>query len=93
MVCGESSNEFGERLARTLAKIDQSEFEENPDRFRLLAGAAMIELREPTPDMIAAAYEAVRFDENWAINTGCDFRKGVKAMIDAALDNLRGSMD
>ena len=82
-----SSNDFGERLARKLAKIDRNEFDEDPERFRLLARAAMIELQKPTPDMIAAAYEAVRFDEGWAINTGRDFRKGVKAMIDAALDN------
>jgi hypothetical protein len=45
----------------------------------------MTELQKPTPDMISAAYEAVRFDEAWAINTGRDFKKGVKAMIDAAL--------
>ena len=85
LVVAASSNDFGERLARTLAKIDRNEFDEDPERFRLLARTAMIELQQPTPDMIAAAYEAVRFDESWAINTGRDFRKGVKAMIDAAL--------
>ena len=47
----------------------------------------MTELRKPTPDMISAAYEAVRFDESWAINSGRDFKKGVKAMIDAALES------
>ncbi len=31
-----SSNDFVERLARTLAKIDQSEFAENPERFDFL---------------------------------------------------------
>ena len=82
-----SSSDFVERLARTLAKIDQSKFEDDPNRFRLLARAAMSELRKPTPEMISAAYEAVRFDEGWAINTGRDFEKGVEAMIDAALDN------
>jgi hypothetical protein len=82
-----SSNDFVERLARTLAKIDQSEFEENPDRFRILARGAMTELQKPTPEMISAAYEAVRFDESWAINSGRDFKKGVRAMIDAALDS------
>ncbi len=87
MVDAASSNDFVERLARTLAKIDQSEFAENPERFRLLARAAMTELQKPTPDMILAAYEAVRFDEGWAINTGRDFEKSVKAMIDEALDN------
>ena len=87
MVDAASSNDFVERLARTLAKIDQSEFAENPERFRLLARAAMTELQKPTPDMISVAYEAVRFDESWAINSGRDFKRGVKAMIDAALDN------
>ncbi len=87
MVDAASSSDFVERLARTLAKIDQGRFEENPGRFRLLARAAMKELQKPTPEMISAAYEAVRFDESWAINSGRDFKKGVKAMIDAALDN------
>ncbi len=87
MVDAASSNDFMERLARTLAKIDQSEFEENPERFRRLAKGAMTELQKPTPEMISAAYEAVRFDESWAINSGRDFKKGVKAMIDAALDH------
>ncbi len=78
--------DFVERLALTLAKVDQSDFEKDPEH-RLLARAAMTELQKPTPDMISAAYEAVRFDEGWAINTGRDFKKGVKAMIDAALDS------
>ncbi len=81
-----SSNDFVDQLARTLAKIDQCEFEENPERFRLLARGAMTELQKPTPEMISAAYEAVRFDESWAINSGGDFKNGVKAMIDAALE-------
>ena len=89
MLDAASSNDFVERLARTLAKIDQREFEENPERFRLLARGAMTELQKPTPEMISAAYEAVRFDESWAINSGRDFKKGVKAMIDAALDKQR----
>ncbi len=87
MVDGSSSNNFVDRLARTLAKTEQVEFEENPERFRRLARAAMTEFQNPTPKMISAAYEAVRFDEGWAINSGRDFKKGVKAMIDAALDN------
>ena len=87
MVDAASSIDFVERLAGTLAEIDQCKFEDDPNRFRLLARAAMSELRKPTPEMISAAYEAVRFDEGWAINTGRDFEKGVKAMIDAALDD------
>ena len=81
--------DFVERLALTLAKVDECDFEKDAERYRLLARAAMTELQKPTPDMISAAYEAVRFDESWAINSGRDFKKGVKAMIDAALHPAR----
>ena len=84
---GASATDFVERLARTLAKVDESDFEKDPGRYRLLARAAMTELQKPTPEMISAAYEAVRFDEGWAVNSGRDFKRGVKAMIDAALTN------
>ena len=84
---GAAAIDFVGRLARTLAKIDKSDFENSPERYWLLARAAMIELQKPTPEMISAAYEAVRFDEGWAINSGRDFKRGVKAMIDAALAN------
>ncbi len=84
---GAAAINFVERLRRTLAKVDESEFEKDPERYRLLARAAMTELQKPTPDMISAAYEAVRFDEGWAVNSGRDFKRGVKAMIDAALAN------
>ena len=86
---GEAAIDFVERLALTLAKVDESDFEKEPERYRLLARAAMTELQKPTPDMISAAYEAVRFDEGWAVNSGRDFKRGVKAMIDAALAKPR----
>ncbi len=86
---GAAAIDFVERLALTLAKVDESDFEKQPERYRLLARAAMTELQKPTPDMISAAYEAVRFDEGWAINSGRDFKRGVKAMIDAALDSRK----
>jgi hypothetical protein len=35
--------------------------------------------------MIDAAYEAVRFDEDWAIDSRRDFTKAVRAMIKAAI--------
>ena len=78
--------DFVERLALTLAKVDETNLEKGPERYKVLARAALTELQNPTPDMISAAYEAVRFDEGWAINSGRDFKKGVKAMIDAALN-------
>lgn len=86
---GAAAIDFVERLALTLAKVDESDFEKEPERYRLLARAAMTELQKPTPDMISAAYEAVRFDEGWAVNSGRDFKRGVKAMIDAALDSRK----
>ncbi len=84
---GVAAADFVERLALTLAKVDECDVEKDPERYRLLARAALTELQRPTPDMISAAYEAVRFDESWAINSGRDFKKGVKAMIDAALES------
>lgn len=86
---GAAAIDFVERLALTLAKVDERDFEKEPERYRLLARAAMTELQKPTPDMISAAYEAVRFDEGWAVNSGRDFKRGVKAMIDAALDSRK----
>ncbi len=84
---GAAAIDFTERLARTLAKVDESDFEKDPERYWILARAAMIELQKPTPEMISAAYDAVRFDEGWAVNNGRDFKRGVKAMLDAALAN------
>ncbi len=86
---GAAAIDFVERLALTLAKVDEGDCEKDPERYRLLARAAMTELQKPTPDMISAAYEAVRFDEGWAVNSGRDFKRGVKAMIDAALHTAR----
>ncbi len=45
------SKNFVERLARTLAKTDQIGFEENPERFRRLARAAVTEFQNPTPKL------------------------------------------
>jgi len=39
--------------------------------------------------MIDAAYEAVRFDEAWAINLRRDFGKAVRAMVRTALGNTK----
>ncbi len=74
-----------EHLSGALAVADKKEFECDPERYRRLARTALRELGKPSPAMISAAYEAVRFDEHWAINTGRDFEKAVKAMFDAAL--------
>jgi hypothetical protein len=46
-----------------------------------MGDADIAELAKPTDAMIDAAYEAVRFDEAWAINSRRDFVKAVKAMV------------
>jgi hypothetical protein len=50
-----------------------------------MADAVIAEFAKPTDAMIDAAYEAVRFDEAWAINSRRDFVKAVKAMVRSAL--------
>ncbi len=79
------AEDFVEHLSRALAVADKKKFEGDPERYRMLARAALRELGKPSSAMISAAYEAVRFDEHWAINTGRDFEKAVKAMVGAAL--------
>jgi hypothetical protein len=49
-----------------------------------MADAVIAEFAKPTDAMIDAAYEAVRFDEAWAINSRRDFVKAVKAMVRSA---------
>ena len=51
-----------------------------------MADTVIAEFAKPTAAMIDAAYEAVRFDEAWSINSRRDFVKGVKAMVRTALD-------
>jgi hypothetical protein len=54
------------------------------DRCTRMADAVIAEFAKPTDAMIDAAYEAVRFDEAWAINSRQDFRKAVRAMVRTA---------
>ena len=75
-----------EQIERAIAKVDGAKFEDDPGRFRRLALAALKPMTRPTEEMVDAAYEAVRFDEHWAVNSRRDFRKGVRAMILAAMD-------
>ena len=49
-----------------------------------MADAFIAEFAKPTDSMIDSAYEAVRFDEAWAINSRRDFVKAVKAMVRSA---------
>ena len=76
---------FQERAAGAVAKVARGSAADNADRYTRMADAVIAELAKPTDAMIDAAYEAVRFDEAWAINSRRDFVKAVKAMVRSAL--------
>jgi hypothetical protein len=76
---------FRERAARAVAKVARRSAADNADRYTCMADAVIAEFAKPTDAMIDAAYEAVRFDEAWAINSRRDFVKAVKAMVRRAL--------
>ena len=76
---------FRERAARAVAKVARGSAADNADRYIRMADAVIAEFEKPTDAMIDAAYEAVRFDEAWAINSRRDFVKAVKAMVRHAL--------
>ncbi len=75
-----------EQIARAIATADGAKSEDDPSRYRRLAMAALKPVARPTEVMVDAAYEAVRFDEYWAINSRRDFRKAVRAMVRAAME-------
>ena len=74
-----------EQIGRAIARADGVNFEHDPERFRRLALAAIEPVARPTKAMVDAAHEAVSFDGFWAVNSGRDFRKAVRAMIDTAM--------
>ncbi|MCJ7787232.1 MAG: hypothetical protein MUP20_00730, partial [Methyloceanibacter sp.] len=76
---------FRERAARAVAKVARGSAADNADRHIRMADAVIAEFAKPTDAMIDAAYEAVRFDEAWAINSRRDFVKAVKAMVRSVL--------
>jgi hypothetical protein len=76
---------FRQRAARAVAKVDRESAADSADRHMRMAGAVIAEFAKPTDAMIDAAYEAVRFDEAWAINSRRTFIKAVKAMVRSAL--------
>jgi hypothetical protein len=75
-----------EQIAMAIATADGTRFEDDPKRFNRLALAALKPVARPTEAMVDAAHEAVRFAEHWAVNSRRDFRKGVQAMILAAMN-------
>jgi hypothetical protein len=80
------STSMVDQVAAAIATANGAKCEDDPTRFRRLALAALKPMSRPTEAMIAAAYEAVRFDEHWDVNSRRDFRKDVRAMILAAMD-------
>ena len=76
---------FRNRAALAIEKAAQRSAPDDADRYASMADAVIAEFAKPTDAMIDAAYEAVRFDEAWAINSRRDFVKAVKAMVRATL--------
>jgi hypothetical protein len=81
----DGSRAFRRRAALAVAKVARESAGDNADRHIRMADAIIAEFAKPTEDMIDAAYEAVRFDEAWAINSRRDFVKAVKAMVRSVL--------
>ena len=81
-----SATSMVDQIGRALATADGAKFEDDPGRYRRLALAALKPLTRPTEAMIDAAYEAVQFDEHWAVKSRRDFKKAVRAMVNAAMD-------
>jgi len=77
-----------DQIAHALAAADGAEFVRDAARYRKLAAAALKQFSRPTEAMIDAAYEAVRFDEGWAINSRAAFRKAVVAMVRAGTKKI-----
>lgn len=65
-----------DQIARAIAEADGARFEDDPTRFKKLALAALKPLARPTEAKVDAAYEAVRFDEHWAVNSRRRFEEG-----------------
>ncbi len=72
---------FRERAGRAAAKADRGCTVGDADRYTRIVDAVIAEFAEPTDAMIDAAYEAVRFDEDWAINSRRALSKAVKAVV------------
>lgn len=74
-----------DRVGRAIAEADGGDFDADRARYRRLARAAIEPLARPTETMVDAAHEAVWFDAFWVINNRSDFKKAVRATIEAAL--------
>jgi hypothetical protein len=81
-----SATSMVDQIGRALATADGAKFEDDPGRYRRLALAALKPLTRPTEAMVDAAHQAVWSDAFWAINSRRDFRKAVRAMVNAAME-------
>ena len=70
-----------ERVAQTLADVNELDYDEFPEQHNALARAAINAMREPTDAMLSAGGRAIlNADEDWKSNASW------RAMIDAALN-------
>ncbi len=76
-----------DRIGRAIAAADTDNGVCRADkaRYRRLAAASLKPLTRPSEAMVDAAYQAVWFDDHWAINSRHDFKKAVRAMITFAV--------
>lgn len=81
----DDSRAFRRKAALAVAKVARGSEADDMDRYIRMADAVIAEFAKPTEDMIDAAYESVRFDEAWAINSRRDFVKALKAMVRSVL--------
>ncbi len=72
---------FRDRAAQAIKKAARASAADDVERWARMADAVIAEFEKPTAAMIDAAYEAVRFDESWAINSRRDFVRALKAMV------------
>jgi hypothetical protein len=71
------ANDFLIRAAKAAAQAARSRYEDDVDLYYRIARA----VAKPSSTMIDAAYEAVHFDEDWAINSRRDFQKALRTMV------------
>lgn len=87
------SDSMIERVARTLA-FDHHRTEDNWQEWSEAAQAVIEALREPTEEMVNAAYENCHEANSARFDSNIDFADGVwRAMIDAALKQKSPAAD
>jgi hypothetical protein len=75
------ANDFLIRAAKAAAQAARSRYEDDVELYYRIVRAVLAEVAKPSSTMIDAAYEAVRFDEAWAIHSRRDFQKALRAMV------------